>query len=46
MSEYSDTCACDHVRDEHGGDPDYPGSTACAIDGCDCVCFDAIEREE
>lgn len=33
-------CMCGHVEDEHGHDPDYPGSTACTIKGCDCVAFD------
>lgn len=38
----SDThvCYCGHVEDEHGSDPDYPGSTVCTIEGCDCVAFD------
>lgn len=38
-----DTCTCGDVKDEHGGDPDYPGSTACSVDGCDCIAFEAGE---
>lgn len=34
------TCYCGHVKDEHGSDPDYPGSTACMIENCNCVAFD------
>ena len=34
-------CACGHVGEEHGHDPKYPGSTACNVEGCDCVAFDA-----
>lgn len=33
-------CMCGHVEDEHGSDPEYPGSTACTIDGCKCVAYD------
>ena len=43
----SDTCVCGHVRDEHGGDPVYPGSTACTVEGdvyghgpCRCIAFE------
>lgn len=35
-------CACGHVRDEHGGDPEFPGSTACAIEDCDCICYEGM----
>lgn len=34
------TCTCGHEQDEHGGDIDYPGSSACNIDDCDCDCFE------
>lgn len=44
------TCACGDVEDEHGGDPEHPGSSACNVVGCDCVAFDhdpdADEDEE
>ena len=33
-------CTCGHVEDEHGHDEQYPGSTTCAIDGCDCISFE------
>jgi hypothetical protein len=36
-------CACGHVANEHGGDPKYPGSTACAVEGCDCIAFEEQE---
>lgn len=35
------TCVCGDVRDEHGGDLDYPGSTACNVEGCSCCAFEA-----
>lgn len=43
MTETSDTCVCGHVLDEHGHDPKYPGSTACTIAGCECICFEGVE---
>jgi hypothetical protein len=46
----ADTCTCGDVLDEHGGDPEYPGSTACNVEGCECVCYeedpDAGEDDE
>jgi len=39
-------CCCGHTEDKHGGDPKYPGSTGCGIDGCDCAFFDANAEEE
>lgn len=38
-----DICTCGHVRDEHGDAPEYPGSTECGVDGCDCVAFELGE---
>jgi hypothetical protein len=35
------TCTCGHVYDEHGGNSEYPGSSACNVDDCDCACFEA-----
>ena len=32
-------CVCGHAIEEHGHDPDYPGSTSCAE--CDCVAYEA-----
>lgn len=34
------SCACGHVLDEHGGDPNYRAATGCNINGCDCIAFD------
>jgi len=39
-----EVCTCGHVFDEHGGDPEYPGSSACTIDECDCTCFEEDEE--
>jgi len=38
-------CICGHSKiDEHGNDPEFPGSTACnaTIDGepCDCIAYE------
>lgn len=33
-------CVCGDNEDDHGSDPDYPGSTACNCDGCECVAFE------
>ena len=32
-------CTCGHTTEEHGHDPDFPGSTACAE--CECIAYDA-----
>ena len=37
----SETCTCGHDIEEHGGDPEYPGSSKCNIDDCDCCCFES-----
>lgn len=39
-------CACGHSEEEHGGDREYPGSTACAVAPCDCLAFEADEHAE
>lgn len=31
-------CTCGHAEEEHGGDPKYPGSTACIE--CECIAFE------
>lgn len=41
----SRSCECGDVEDEHGGDPDHPGSSACNVEGCGCVAFEASARE-
>jgi hypothetical protein len=39
-------CLCGHVEDEHGGDPDCPGSSKCNADGCECDLFEEDEDVE
>ena len=31
-------CTCGHSVEEHGHDPELPGSTACTE--CDCIAYD------
>jgi hypothetical protein len=38
-------CTCGHAPEEHGGDPKHPGSTACQIEGCDCIAYDEEEGD-
>jgi hypothetical protein len=39
-------CTCgDHIE-EHGGDPESPGSTACMVKDCDCKGFEPGEVPE
>lgn len=40
----TDPCTCGDSTEEHGRDPKYPGSTACTVEGCDCVAYEA-DRE-
>lgn len=35
------TCTCGHALEEHGGDPQYPGSTSCTE--CDCIAYESNE---
>jgi hypothetical protein len=37
-------CVCGHAKDDHGNDPEYPGSTACNHKGCDCIAFEEDEE--
>lgn len=39
-------CYCGHVEDEHGGIPEFPGSTECTVEGCDCIGFDHDEEAD
>lgn len=32
-------CVCGHSVEEHGGDEEYPGNTACGE--CDCIAYEA-----
>ena len=41
-----ETCTCGHPADEHGGDPKYPGSTACGVEGCSCIAFEEKAEDE
>lgn len=36
----NEVCTCTHVADEHGHDPQYPGSTACTVEDCGCLAFE------
>lgn len=38
-------CTCGHAHDEHGGDEEYPGSTACTVPGCDCIAYEEGDDE-
>jgi hypothetical protein len=38
-------CVCGHAEEEHGYDPKYPGSTACQVEDCDCIAYEADEGE-
>jgi hypothetical protein len=40
------TCTCGHEEDEHGGDPQYPGSSACNVDDCDCLSYEEDDDTE
>jgi hypothetical protein len=40
------TCTCGHAPEEHGDDPKYAGSTACAADGCGCISYEADGNDE
>lgn len=35
-------CQCGHAIEEHGDDPQDPGSTACTE--CDCIAYEADEE--
>lgn len=41
-----DTCECGHALEEHGMDPKYPGSTACSVEGCDCIAYEEGPEDE
>jgi hypothetical protein len=38
-------CACGHAHEEHGGDPKYPGSSACQVEDCGCIAWERGEAE-
>ena len=37
----TDPCTCGHAPEEHGHDTAHPGSTACTVEGCDCIAYEA-----
>lgn len=39
-------CECGHAIEEHGHDPKYPGSTACQVEGCECIAWEPGEDED
>jgi hypothetical protein len=44
-------CTCGHSKEEHGHDPEYPGSTACQAEfergeACDCIAFESDGSKE
>jgi hypothetical protein len=39
-------CHCGDALDEHGGDPKYPGSTSCTVEGCDCIAYEEGASDE
>ena len=39
-------CICGHSIEEHGRDPNYPGSTACSIEGCGCIAYEENDEDE
>lgn len=44
MSEDDEVCHCTHKSAEHGLEPNYPGATACSVDGCYCISFEKQEE--
>lgn len=39
-------CTCGEPFEEHGNDPDHPGSTACTAEHCDCIAYEAEPPDE
>lgn len=37
-------CVCGHSKEEHGGDPKFPGYTGCSE--CDCIAYEADDYED
>jgi hypothetical protein len=42
----TDPCTCGDAPEEHGRDAKYPGSTACTVEGCDCIAYEADRGSE
>lgn len=39
-------CTCGHTEDEHGGDKELPGSTACDVRDCYCFAYEWDGEDE
>lgn len=39
-------CVCSDAPEEHGHDSEHPGSTACSIEDCECIAYEADPQEE
>jgi hypothetical protein len=37
----TDPCTCGDSTEEHGRDSAHPGSTACTVEGCGCIAYEA-----
>ncbi len=46
MSTPISPCTCGHSPEEHGNDPQFPGSTACSVEGCDCIAYESDGSED
>lgn len=40
FADVLEPCVCSEPKDEHGGDPRFPGSTACRNQGCGCLAYE------
>ena len=40
------TFTCGHDEEEHGGDLEFPDSSKCNVDDCDCICYEEDDEEE
>jgi hypothetical protein len=38
------TCTCGHSIEEHGDDPEHPGSTACIA--CGCIAYEEDDEDK
>lgn len=39
-------CVCGHAEEEHGGNPDFPGSTACTeCDDDECCAYEECDGD-
>lgn len=36
----AEACTCGHEVEAHGGDPKYPGASACSEKDCDCIAYE------